>query len=139
MDQHVDVVSVRGQPAARPFGGGRKRAGAPSFACNRQWRELVELIWADYAFSTMYGVNVADGNIVSYNNVQRNFTFGPGGGERSPEPDFDEHWRALQALCLRIGTGRLAEVKFAGGRPVAARTDEGGRRLRRFVREVREQ
>jgi len=91
----------------------------------------VHLIWSEYAFSTMYGVNVVDGTIISYNNVQRNFAFGPGGGERPAEPIFDDYWRALQELCLRIGTGRLAEVKFIGGRPVNARTSESGRRLRR--------
>jgi hypothetical protein len=93
----------------------------------------VRLIWSDYAFSTMYGVNVVDGNIVSYNNVQRNFTFGPGGDEKAERPVFDDNWRALQTLCLQIGTGRLAEVKFISGRPTGARTDEGGRRLKRFA------
>lgn len=121
-----------GETGVRPLNGGSKRAGSPTFACNDHWAELVRLIWSEYAFSTMYGVNVVAGNIVSYNNVQRNFTFGPGGGEKAETPVFDEYWRALQALCLQIGTGRLAEVKFISGRPIAARTDEGGRRMKRL-------
>ncbi len=132
--QQSQRESSRGVKSAgvRPLNGGQKRAGSPTFACDDHWVDLVRRIWSDYAFSTMYGVNVVDGNIVSYNNVQRNFTFGPGGDERADKPVFDDHWRALQSLCLQIGTGRLAEVKFIGGRPTAARTDEGGRRLKRF-------
>lgn len=147
MDQFVNVASKpsqgnatsspAGQPktSARPVAGTRPRGDSPTFACSDHWRELVKLIWSEYAFSTMYGVNVVNGTIISYNNVQRNFTFSPGGGEKPQEPTFDDYWRALQALCLRLGTGRLAEVKFVSGRPIAARTDEGGRRLKRLARQ----
>lgn len=129
MNQSVDAVSEYGKPDGRQS---FNQEGSPTFACNDQWRELVQLIWSEYAFSTMYGVNVVDGNIVSYNNVQRNFTFGPIGGDRTPKPIFDDHWRALQTLCLRIGTGRLAELRFIDGRPTGARTDEGGGRFKRL-------
>lgn len=128
-----------GETGVRPLSGGQRRAGSPTFACDDHWEELLRLIWSEYAFSTMYGVNVVAGNIVSYNNVQRNFTFGPGGSERAQAPVFDEYWRALQALCLQIGTGRLAEVKFISGRPIAARTDEGGRRMKRLNKKPDEQ
>lgn len=121
----------------RPLSGGVKRAGSPTFACNDRWENLVELIWEDYPYCTMYGVNIVDGNIISYNNLQRSLNFRPGGASTEPKPLFDDYWRALQTLCLSVGTGRLAELEFNRGRPIAARTDEGGRRIKRLDRKSR--
>lgn len=58
----------------------------------------------------------------------------PGGAPSAPA--FDEYWEALRALCGRIRNGRLAELRFGRGKPVGAKTSEGGRRFKRLVREL---
>ena len=42
---------------------------------------------------------------------------------------FDARWQALEALCRRIGSSPLMEVKFSDARPMNARTSERGRRF----------
>lgn len=126
---------------ARQFNQVLNRAGTPRLANanSDQWRYLFTLIWSEYAYCTMYGVNVVDGNIVSCDNIQRSLTFGSSATGRAEVPDFDEFWEALQTLCSGIRTGRLAELRFNRGKPVSAKTSEGGRRFRRLVRKADEQ
>ena len=82
----------------------------------------------------MYGVNIADGIIVSCDNMQQCLVLGiPPAEQAGPEPAFDDHWQALEAVCKDIGTGRLAEVQFTDGQPVKAKTTPRGRRFRYFV------
>lgn len=99
------------------------------------WRELLRLVWSEYAYCTMYGVNIVDGNIISCGNIQRSLTFAPAPAGEAPEPAFDEFWIALRTLCGRIRNGRLAELRFNRGRPISAKTSEGGRRFKRLVME----
>lgn len=79
----------------------------------------------------MYGVNIADGVIVSCDNIQRSLTFGDPAAmpAEAGEEMFDARWQALEALCRRIGSGRLLEVKFSDSRPMGAKTAERGRRF----------
>lgn len=95
------------------------------------WRELSRLVWSEYAYCTMYGVDIVDGNIISCGNIQRSLTLAPPPAGEVPEPVFDESWTALRTLCVRIRNGRLAELRFNRGRPVSAKTSEGGRRFKR--------
>lgn len=113
------------------------RAGAPDVAgvSSDQWRYLLALVCSEYAYCTMYGVNIVDGNIVSCENIQRSLTFGPTPVGAQAAPAFDEYWQALQALCGRIRNGRLAELRFNRGKPISAKTSEGGRRFKRLVKE----
>jgi hypothetical protein len=110
-------------------GGGR----AVSASQSREWRwsEMARLVTAEYPYCTMQGVRVADGMIVACEGLQRSFSFKPVEAVEVVEPGLDAHWKALDALCVRMGSGRLAELRFSGGRPVSARTSEGGRRFRR--------
>ena len=128
-------------PGARQFNQVLKRAGTPRLANanSDQWRYVFTLIWSEYAYCTMFGVNVLDGNIVSCDNIQRSLTFGPSAAGSAEVPKFDEFWEALQTLCGGIRTGRLAELRFNRGKPVSAKTSEGGRRFRRLVRKSDEQ
>lgn len=100
-----------------------------------QWRQLMTLVWSEYAYCTMYGIDVVDGNIVGCSEIRRNLVFGPAAADAAEPPTFDEYWQALRTMCGRIHNGRLAELRFNRGRPVAARTSEGGRRFKRLVKE----
>ena len=128
--------NANGRPAAGQFNRDLRRGGLPDAlgTSSDQWRYLLTLICSEYAYCTMYGVNIVDGNIVSCANIQRSLTFGPATADRASEPAFDEYWQALQALCGRIRNGHLAELRFNRGKPVSARTSEGGRRFKRLVR-----
>lgn len=98
------------------------------------WTEMVRLVAAEYPYCTMHGVHVADGVIVACEGVQRSFAFGGDEAvEAAVHPAFDAHWKALEALCANMGSGRLVELRFSRGRPVSARTSESGRRFRRIV------
>lgn len=123
------------EPCTRPYIGRHKRAGSPlTGSGNDPWRELLHLVWSEYAYCTMYGVNIVDGNIISCGNIQRSLTFAPAPADGVPEPEFDEFWAALRTLCGRIRNGRLAELRFNRGRPISAKTSEGGRRFKRLLR-----
>jgi len=99
-----------------------------------RWSAMLRLIASEYPFCTMNGVHVVDGCIVACEGVQRSFVFGGSDAAAAlQEPSFDAHWLALRALCAKIGSGRLAEIRFSRGRPVGARMSEGGRRFRRIV------
>jgi len=99
-----------------------------------RWSAMLRLIASEYPFCTMNGVHVVDGCIVACEGVQRSFVFGGSDAAAAPqEPSFDAHWLALRALCAKIGSGRLAEIRFSCGRPIGARMSEGGRRFRRIV------
>jgi hypothetical protein len=100
-----------------------------------QWSYLLALVCSEYAYCTMYGVNIVDGNIVSCENIQRSLTFGPAPAGAQAAPTFDEYWDALRTLCCRVRNGRLAELRFNRGRPISAKTSEGGRRFKRLVKE----
>ena len=102
----------------------------------KRWVSLLQMVYEDYPYSTMYGVHIVDGAIVSCEMIQRSMVFG-----QVPSPVnlpltslFDAKWQALEALCLSIGSGRLEELSFNNGRPVVARTAEGGRRFKSFLR-----
>ncbi|MBI5247536.1 MAG: hypothetical protein HY923_10170 [Elusimicrobia bacterium] len=121
--------------AAGQFNRDLQRAGLPDAgASSDQWRYLLTLVCTEYAYCTMYGVNIVDGNIISCANIQRSLTFGPTTADAAATPAFDEYWQALQTLCGRIRNGHLAELRFNRGKPVSARTSEGGRRFKRLLR-----
>ena len=94
----------------------------------------MSLVCSEYSYCTMYGINIVDGNIVSCENIQRSLTFGPTPAGGPEAPAFDEYWDALRILCGRVRNGRLAELRFNRGRPISAKTSEGGRRFKRLVR-----
>lgn len=121
---------------ARQFNQVLQRVEAPSVTGfgRSQWSYLLALVCSEYAYCTMYGVNIVDGNIVSCENIQRSLTFGPAPAGAQAAPTFDEYWDALRALCGRVRNGRLAELRFNRGRPISAKTSEGGRRFKRLVR-----
>ncbi len=99
-----------------------------------RWSGMLRLIATEYPFCTMSGVHVVEGCIVACEGVQKSFVFNGSDAAAEPaEPQFDAHWKALQALCVKIGSGRLAEIRFSRGRPVSARMNEGGRRFRRLA------
>lgn len=107
-------------------------AGIP--AGDDRWSGMLRLVASEYPFCTMSGVHLAEGCIVACEGIQRSFVFsGSDASVASAEPAFDAHWKALQELCAKIGSGRLAEIRFSRGRPVSARMSEGGRRFRRLV------
>jgi len=124
-------ASDAGGVVTHGFKQGLKGGESPVFD---QWRYLQRLVTAEYPYSTMYGVNIVDGNIVSCESVQRSLTFGPMSPGNSEAPIFDEFWEALKILCGRVRTGRLAELRFNHGQPVSAKISEGGRRFRRRIR-----
>lgn len=99
-----------------------------------RWSGLARLMAVEYPHCTMHGVHVVDGVIVACEGIQRSFSFAAPRGEDAPaESAFDANWRALESLCAKLGSGRLAELKFVRGRPVSARTSEGGRRFKRVT------
>ncbi len=108
-------------------------AGLPTSDDGR-WAGILMLVASEYPYCTMHGVHVVEGGIVACEGIQRSFVFGPAEAATAEAgPSFDAHWQALRSLCARIGSGRLAEVRFSRGRPVIARVTEGGRRFRRLV------
>jgi hypothetical protein len=85
----------------------------------------------------MSGVHVAEGCIVACEGIQSSFVFSGVDADASPaEPAFDAHWKSLRALCAKLGSGRLAEIRFSRGRPVSAQMNAGGRRFRRLLVKV---
>lgn len=99
-----------------------------------RWSGMLKLVSDKYPYCTMHGVHVVDGCIVACEGIQISFVFGGSGvSKTTPTPLFDSHWEALKKLCAKIGSGRLAEVRFSQGRPVAAKMNEGGRRFRRLM------
>ncbi|OGR90869.1 MAG: hypothetical protein A2V88_02150 [Elusimicrobia bacterium RBG_16_66_12] len=126
--------------ATRRFNHDLKGGGSSVFVQKEAdpWRQLLRLVAAEYPYCTMYGVNIADGNIVSCQNIQRSLLFGPEGARSSPEPVFDEYWEALKELCGKVKAGTLIELHFNQSRPVSARKSEGGRRFRRLLRKPNE-
>lgn len=135
--ERVGRAQARPASAAGQFNQGLRRAGTPSASVSGgdQWRYLLTLICSEYAYCTMHGVDIVDGNIVRCANIQRSLTFGPSPADAPSEPAFDEYWQALQALCGRIRNGHLTELRFSRGRPVGAKTSEGARRFKRLVKE----
>lgn len=121
---------------ARQFNQVLQREGVPSVTGvgSGQWGYLLALVCSEYAYCTMYGVNIVDGNIVSCENIQRSLTFGPEPAGAPAAPVFDEYWDALRTLSGRVRNGRLAELRFNRGRPISAKTSEGGRRFKRLIR-----
>lgn len=103
-------------------------------AAENRWAGFLELVAAEYPFCTMYGVHIVEGCVVSCEGTQRSFVFGAA-DEAIPAAaaSSDAHWKALKALCVKMGSGRLAELRFSGGRPVSARTSESGRRFKRLL------
>ena len=101
--------------------------------CREHWLGLMRLVHREYRYSTMYGVHIAGGVIVSCDNIQRSLVFGDASAMSAEAGDelFDAKWQALEALCGRIGSGQLLEVKFSESRPITARTSERGRRFKR--------
>lgn len=136
MSEPVSKTQPAPTSAAGQFNYDLQRAGLPDAtgASSDQWRYLLTLVCSEYAYCTMYGVNIVDGNIVSCANIQRSLTFGPAPADTAATPTFDEYWQALQTLCGRIRNGHLAELRFNRGKPVSARTSEGGRRFKRLLR-----
>lgn len=92
----------------------------------------MELVRKDYPYCTMYDVHVSGGAIVSCEDIQRSLVFGEDNAAPAAPELFDRRWQALEALCARMGSGRLLELKFHDAKPTAARTREGGRRFKRF-------
>ena len=102
----------------------------------KRWLSLFQMVYEEYPYSTMFGVHIVDGAIVSCEMIQRSMVFGQTvSTENVPLLSlFDTKWQALEALCLSIGSGKLEELSFNNGRPVVARTAEGGRRFKSFLR-----
>jgi len=79
-----------------------------------RWSGMLRLIASEYPFCTMNGVHIVDGCVVACEGIQRSFVFGGSDAAAAPqEPSFDAHWLALRALCAKIGSGRLAEIRFS--------------------------
>ena len=112
---------------------------ASSFESHKErWMELLKLVNDEFPYCTMYGVHVVDGSITACEQIQRSLMFGndrKGSTEILPE-QFDMKWQALEALCLKIGTGRLIELKFHDAKPVIAITKEGGRRFKGILKKL---
>ena len=99
-----------------------------------RWMILMKLIREQFPHGIMYGVNIADGIIVSCEKMQQCLMFGPAPATRDGvEPAFDANWQELEALCKQLGTGQLAEVQFTDGQPIRAKTTPRGRRFRYFI------
>ena len=99
-----------------------------------RWMILMKLIREQFPHGIMYGVNIADGIIVSCEKMQQCLMFGPSPATRDGvEPAFDANWQELEAQCKRLGTGQLAEVQFTDGQPIRAKTTPRGRRFRYFI------
>lgn len=103
-----------------------------------RWMELLALVHQEYPYCTMYGVHVIEGSITACEQIQRSLLIG--NDQRAPSeirPDlFDMKWQALEALCLKIGNGRLVELKFHDAKPVIAITKEGGRRFKGILKKL---
>ena len=115
--------------------GGQQAGHRAELATERadQWTATLKLVADEYPFCTMHGVHIEDGCIVAYEGVQISFVFGENLSAARAEPRFDANWQALKALCAKIKFGRLAELRFSEGRPVGAKVNAGGRRLRRLA------
>ncbi len=101
-----------------------------------RWMMLLKLICAKYQHCIMYGVHIADGVIISCEAMQQSLLFGPAPAARDGDaPAFGSNWQALEALCQRMGTGQLAELRFSDSQPIRAKTTPRGRRFRYFVNE----
>ncbi len=101
-----------------------------------RWLVLMRHVRGQCPESIMYRVDIADGIIVSCEALQQCLSFGePADAGTGAEPVFDASWQALEAECRRMGTGRLAELQFIGGRPIRAKTAPQGRRFRYFNNE----
>ena len=125
----MERISRQEVPAAQ-----WKAVAAGIAAGDDRWPGMLKLIASEYPYCTMNGVHVVEGCIVACEGIQKSFVFsGSDAAAISSEPEFDGHWKALQALCAKLGSGRLAEIRFSRGRPVSARMNEGGRRFRRLV------
>lgn len=132
------TASVQGASFVASEGSARRPPAVSSGARGDQWDYIFRLVHSEYAYCAMYGVNIVDGSIVACDNIQRSLTFGPSPVVTDESPSFDEYWRALHELCARIRNGRLAELKFVRGRPVSAKTAEGGRRFKRHLMKTAE-
>jgi hypothetical protein len=99
---------------------------------HESWLAFMDLVRNEYPYCTMYGVHVAGGAIVSCENVQRSLVFDDESSPAAAPEFFDRKWQLLESFCTRMGSGRLAELKFNDAKPMAARTDEGARRFMRF-------
>jgi hypothetical protein len=101
-----------------------------------RWMILMKYIREQCPHGIMYGVNVADGIIVSCENMQQCLSFEACPAPKdNAQPEFDAHWQALEGVCRRMGNGQLAELQFIDGRPVRAKTTPRGRRFRYFTDE----
>ena len=108
------------------------RAAAGIGAGTDRWSAMLKLMAAEYPYCTMQGVHIEGGEIVACEAIQQSFVFGA--ADAPPEaPTFDGHWRTLRDLCAKLGSGRLAEIRFSRGRPVSARMNASGRRFRRLA------
>ncbi|MBI5239117.1 MAG: hypothetical protein HY926_01460 [Elusimicrobia bacterium] len=85
-----------------------------------RWVILMRHVRGQYPHGIMYGVNVADGIIVSCDKLQPCLSLepSPAAGDGAGKA-FDANWEKLEALCGRMGTGRLSELRFNEGRPVS--------------------
>jgi hypothetical protein len=99
---------------------------------HENWLAFLNLVRREYPYCTMYGVHVAGGAIVSCENVQRSLVFDDETAPAASSELFDRKWQVLEAFCTRMGSGRLAELKFNEAKPMTARTNEGARRFMRF-------
>ncbi|MDD5657339.1 MAG: hypothetical protein PHF00_08820 [Elusimicrobia bacterium] len=99
---------------------------------HENWLAFMSLVRKEYPYCTMYGIHVAGGAIVSCENVQVSLVFDDQAAAAPAPEQFDRKWQLLEAFCTRMGSGRLAELKFGDAKPMAARTDEGARRFMRF-------
>jgi len=128
----MERISRQGVPAAQ-----WEAVAAGIAAGDDRWSVVLRLIAAEYPYCTMSGVHVVEGCIVACEGIQSSFVFSGADAEASPaEPAFDAHWKSLRALCAKLGSGRLAEIRFSRGRPVSAQMNAGGRRFRRLVVKV---
>lgn len=98
-----------------------------------QWRFLQELVASEYSFSTMYNVDIVDGQIVGCARIERSMLFGSAKADISVNQPHQESWNALRNVCENIRNGRLSELRFSAGRPTGAKVQTGGRRFRRAV------
>lgn len=123
------MESAHSRTAVKPLD---VQAAAGLAAAGDRWSVMLKVMALEYPYCTMQGVHIEDGAIVACEGIQQSFVFGA--VDAPPEePSFDGHWQALRALCAKLGSGRLAEIRFSRGRPVSARMNEGGRRFRRLV------
>lgn len=108
------------------------RTAAGMAAGMDRWSAMLKLMAVEYPYCTMQGVHVEGGEIVACEGIQQSFVFGAADAP-TEAPTFDGHWRALRELCAKLGSGRLAEIRFSRGRPVSARMNANGRRFRRLA------